>query len=389
MKILLFASSGGITSHLIAEEIERAGHVLVTIVEEPNLLIHEIARTTPHLLVLDVFADALSGQMDQVRMLFPNLPVFSIIGALSDGPAEWQPALRQFLSQPIKPEAPRPYADDIRVVCHEKSLITYWEGKLNRPKQEDGWEQRCSTQEARYVLQLQAGRKNHEAAKRYYECLLAQQAGLDQELGYRIVHGSYKALSWSRDLAVKWLALLAHYVPDVELEYLPIAGTPGPSIDYVHHYLSLEGMYAAALIMHAGVQPSVDHAIKDLVAASFEGQDAQTLLGISVKLYGIAQLLQQVGKAQIELMDAWLDPGILDRAEDHDLLRSERRNAGIYRDFYGLNYIVHYPAPLALTLRGFHAGTTYVPDQRRFPTFADFRRLLENCSNRASLPQPD
>lgn len=227
-------------------------------------------------------------------------------------------------------------------------------------------------------MQLQTARKNHQAAKKYYLSLLAQQAGLDQEIAYRLVHGSYKALSWSRDLACKWLALLAHYIPDTDLEYLPKAGTPGPAVDFVHHDTPQESVYAATLMMLFKVNPTMIEAIIQLVAARFEGQDSDALLALSLKLYGMAKLLQQVGTAQIELMDAWLDPTIVDRADDVNIPRGEHRHAGIYRDFYDLGFIIASPEPLTSILKGFHNGTTYVQQERFLPSFVEFRRLWQS-----------
>ncbi len=206
-----------------------------------------------------------------------------------------------------------------------------------------------------------------------------QQAGLDQELAYRLAHGSYKALSWSRDLAVKWLALLAHYVPDAELEFLPFAGSPGPAIDFVHHDIGMEGMYAAALMLLSGIKPALKNALNKLVTARFEGQDDDALLDLSLKLYGMAKFLEQVGRAQINLMDAWLDPATVNRAEDRNIPRGESRNAGIYRDFHGLTFIVLSPEPLASILRGFHTGATYVEERRYLPSFTEFRRLCRSA----------
>jgi hypothetical protein len=89
----------------------------------------------------------------------------------------------------------------------------------------------------------------------YLAHLSAQQSGLDEELYYRISHGSYKGLSWARDLAVRWLSLFAQYVLEVEPEYLPLPTTPGPTVDYVHYHLSPEALYAVTVMLSAGMSP--------------------------------------------------------------------------------------------------------------------------------------
>lgn len=379
MKVIIFAADFAST-HQLMLEIKKTDHLVVETVDEPDQLIQTIARTTPHRLVFHTPSRSATGHLilEQLSVLFPDLQVCSLSGDLSLEQAVWQPALQEFLAQPVQPQAPRPYAEETRLVYHDTSLEAFWKGKLNRPERKEGWEKICSTQEARFVLQLQTARKNHSAAKRYFECLTMQQVGLDQELAYRLAHGSYKALSWSRDLAVKWLALLAHYVPDAELEFLPLAGSPGPAIDFVHHDIGMEGMYAAALMLLSGIKPVLKNALNKLVTARFEGQDDDALLDLSLKLYGMAKMLEQVGRAQIELMDAWLDPAIVSQPENRNLPRGESRNAGIFRDFHDLTFIVLSPEPLASILRGFHTGATYVEERRYLPSFAEFRRLCRH-----------
>jgi hypothetical protein len=179
-----------------------------------------------------------------------------------------------------------------------------------------------------------------------------------------------------RSCAFKWLALLAHYIADVELLHLPRAGTPGSAIDFVHHDVTMEGVYAATLMILAKIKPTMIERIKQLITARFDGQDDAALLSTSLHLYGTAKLLQEVGTAEIELMDAWLDPAIVDRDDDANISRGEHRNAGIYRDFFDLGFIIASPEPLASILKGFHGDTTYVQQERFLPSFSKFRRLV-------------
>lgn len=195
-----------------------------------------------------------------------------------------------------------------------------------------------------------------------------------------MVHGSYKALSWSRDLAAKWVGLLAHYSSGVELEYLPSPVTPGPIVDFVHHEITSESMYAIALVIGSKVKPTVEKKLWELTCAKFENQDDDSLLDLSLKLYGAARFLEQVGRAQIKLMDSWLDPAVAREApSDRESPRGVERNAGIYRDFWNLNFIVNSPEPLQAILKGFHAGTTFVEGRRSLPPFAELREYWQHA----------
>ena len=379
-KVLLFTSDFE-AGKILLKFLKKGDHVVIDTVDELELLIEAIARTTPHLVVAHLPADSIlgAGILELVGRYFPSLPVCLFSGNLQKNPHQWQKVLAETLCRDIPPEVIRPYGFESRYVLHDESLQAFWKGKLKRPKNEDGWEKICSDQEARFVLQLQTARRNHTAARHYYHCLLAQQEGLDQELSYRLSHGSYKALSWSRELVCKWLALLAHYVPDVELQHLPLAGTPGPAIDYVHHDAPVECMYAASLMLLSKTNPSVAETIKELVVIRFNQEDDAVLLSTSLKLYGMAKFLEQVGRAQIELMEAWMDRNIIRQPDDARMPRSTERNSGIYRDFYGFSFIVHTPEPFLSILKGFHEGTTYVEERRYMPSFVEFRRLCRKA----------
>jgi hypothetical protein len=374
-KVVLFASDFE-SGRTVLQMIKETNDHIVETVAEGNQVIEEIARTTPHLFVaiLPAEPELQAFARDGINELFPNLPVCLVDGDLAQEDNRWRQDLAEALADPIQPECPRPYAEGNRVVFHDESLRAFWKGKLSRPQQVEGWEKTCANQEARFHLQLQTGRNNHHAAIIYFECLRAQQAELDREISYRLAHGSYKALSWSRDLAAKWLALLAHYVTDTEVQFLPLATTPGPAIDFVHHDMPVEGVYATSLILSSGVKASVAEAIKELVTTRFDQQDENTLLSTSLKLYGMAKFLEQVGTAQIELMQGWLNPTVVDRAEDREVPRGGRV-AGIYRDFYDLTFIVASPEPLDSILKAFHAGTTDIEDRQFLPSFKEFRRI--------------
>ena len=92
---------------------------------------------------------------------------------------------------------------------------------------------------------------------------------------------------------------------------MPIASTPSSALDFVHHDTPIEGRYAATLVILSKVKPSVERAIKELITARFDQQDEDTLLVLSMKLYGTAKFLEQVGRAQIQLMDTWMNPAII------------------------------------------------------------------------------
>ena len=378
MKVLLYFQDTSLYAPVV-EEIG-SGHFIEEVKSGYNL-IYAVAQCTPHLLVAQKPAAEDMVLFEELGKVFPALSIC----LLADVPTgtKWRAMLREFLNQPIPGETPRPYADNFRVVGIDEPFVPYDKGKLKRPEQKPGWEKDCSHQEGRFLIQLEGGQRNQAAAKNYLQCLLAQQRGLDEELAYRLAHGSFKALSWSRDLAVKWLALLAHYAPDVELEYLPKPAAASAQVDFVHHEIRPEGMYAASLVLLSRVDPAVERAIMSLLTSSFSGQSDEELLSDSLRLYGLAKFLQEVGTAQVDLMHRWLNPS---HQPAHSTERFQRRQLGLFRDFWNLAFIAVTPEPLTSILRGYHAGTTYVAKRGHLPTFLELMKLREAIPATSKTP---
>jgi hypothetical protein len=374
MKIILFCSP--FAEAPLKQAIKAAGHTVVGSAVIPEDLVYAIARHAPHAMVAEI-AHLISKPQALATTLhaYPHLPTFSAY-LEKEG---WEAGLREFLNRPRPPEAPRPYATSARTIFHDASLRDISTGKLRRPDFTDpNWRSGSIRQEVRFVLQLQAAQANHAAASHYYRCLIAQQRGLDLELGYRLVHGSFKALSWSRELAGRWLALLCHYVPGVELERLPAPMTPGPAVDFVHHAAPEEVLYAAALAIRFGVLASIATEIKFLVGIKFEQQPEAELFQISIRLYGLAKLLQKVGEAQVRLMSWWLNPEWEDDEDD----RRYRRCAATYRDFWNLPFVIRSPQPLLDVLVGFHSGETYVGLLKLSLKFQESSRTFRGAAKR-------
>ena len=160
----------------------------------------------------------------------------------------------------------------------------------------------------------------------------------------------------------------------MELEFLPKPAAASAQVDFVHHEIRPEGMYAASLVLLSRVDPAVERAIMSLLTSSFSGQPDEELLSDSLRLYGLAKFLQEVGTAQVDLMRRWLDPSSQPVQSDE---RFQRRQLGLFRDFWKLPYIAVTPEPLTSILRGYHAGTTYVAKRGHLPTFRELMKLRE------------
>ena len=372
MKVLLFCPDSS-TAASIAQAIEAAGHVITDIVLCLAMLEVAIIRDIPQLLFA---VDIPNNATWDFESSFPDLMVCATASK-----ADWRAALQDRLAVPCRPYTPRRYADGTRRIFHDESLRAYSKGKLHRPHNDPGWEKECQRQEAAFLLQLHSGSRNHGAAQRYLACLMEQEPDLEQEICYRTCHTSYKGLCWARDLAARYCAVLAHYIFGVELDYLPSPHAASPSSDYVHQQPSLWSIYAVVVVAAGHPRTTSSQEVSKLLHTCFSGQTDEQLVQISTELFGLASLLRIVAVQQVRLMDWWLDPVQVRFADT--LPRSTHRAAGIFREFWGMDYIIHSPAPLNSLLQGYHAGTTHLVEYPIIaPSFREVSNVAKNHSER-------
>jgi len=175
MKIILFGTPK--STSVLRQMVEAANHIVVAVVSDSESLPYHIARTTPHGLIAHLVGDETTGNSVWAKSenLFPDIATCTVRGDLATTQEQWQQSVQEFLNQPHGFPVPRPYAEGTRIVWHDASLKGLSSSsKLNRPTQEVGWEEIAKRQEGRFLLMLEAGKKNHTAAQRYYRCLLEQ-----------------------------------------------------------------------------------------------------------------------------------------------------------------------------------------------------------------------
>ena len=271
-----------------------------------------------------------------------------------------------------------PFAENKRQIIHDMAYSKYASPKkLHVPERTDGWEITASSQEAKFLLQLQTGASDgrHQRAIKYFTLLRRFDRGLTWECGYRLGHASYKT-AWLREQIGRWLTVLAHYIPDVEVEHCPPAQNPSSRFAYLDYEMPLTYGYPLVCVLNYGVRASVAEVIKNTAAWSFEGETEDQLAAIGCKLFGVNAYLSKVAQAQIWSMDQFLvrDSSLFRGAGGRNL----RRTMGIYFEFWGWSYLWESGEGLLQIARGFHSGETRVErqgDAPMAPSFIDFRRI--------------
>ncbi len=339
-------------------------------------ILEEIARTSPHLVVfandqVDSDTEAvLTFVSEKFRSV--NLIRLPMMPGDREVPVVWTDFLLKTLKAPLPAYLPIPYAAESRLVFHDPAFDNFsWADKLTRGSLP------IDHQIAKLFLLLDGGLRNHQLAQSYLALVEASMPGLDAELSYRWAHGSYKCLSWARDMVAKFASVLSHYVPGVEAENLPPPCPIHKSVDYVHYYQSNEGHYSLSVLS----QLSINRAISELLIASsqwiFTGQGGVNLAAEQAQLFGLAKFMHQIAKAHVAVMDRWLKPDQVRAGEE--LSREAHRQEGIVRDFWDWGTDFEDRKTLAGLLDAYHQQT-WRPNFN-FPPFPSYSEFIDKYSS--------
>ena len=337
-------------------------------------ILEEIARSTPHLVAFaeeKVDADT-EAVLAFIAERFRSLALVRLpfVPGQKEVPHHWTDLLRKQLRVPVAPWVPVSYGDEVRLVFHDPQFNHFSKGDKIRAGSVD-MERQC----AGLFCLLDGAKRNHDRAKAYLAAVEASLPGLKAELAYRMAHRSYKGLSWSRELVSKFVAVIVHYIPGVQVEYLP-SPAPVPSIDYVHYDQPLEARYALDALCRMQIHQAVEELLISSAQWIFTGQSGITLLAEQCQLFGLAGFMHQVAQAHIAIMDRWLNPPAAGNEED--LSREVHRQLGIVRDFWDWGSIFESEGMLSHLIRAYHDGN-WRP-MYAYPAIATYAEFVNNLS---------
>lgn len=379
MKIVIVTSSATLRQKL-SQFVQAAGHVVVGVVQPSGIgILEELARATPHVLVLA------TGEPDHdtetiIKFASMNFHDLLIAPVSLQGPDTLRSGWQKRLSEALK-KTPPLYLDHStteparRLVFHDPTFSRVVSGeKRKQPHPGPQFEIDLASERRRFQKLLAGARAHHADAKSYREALIDSYLATELEHAYRLTHDSYKGLSWSRDWAGKWCAVLAHYVPNICIEYLPKPAGIHAGIDYIHFSMPVEAEYGIMAV--TGLQPSPSQTEMLLAATQteFTGQSDSVLLQKSCTWRGMAWVMQFVANAHVSVMDRVL-------AKDESLFVAEQervthRQMGVFRDFWDLHTLFHETPQWEKVLRSFWKNPEH-PDFQfegiEFPTLDQLR----------------
>ena len=386
MKLVIIHPKASIRNSLIEWLEKKRGHAVMAHGDWPADLRATVAEFEPDLVLLPPAPAAKSAVAPAdlfIPLTFPECPFEN----LPEGPlfTDDKPSddLEMFFAEQERiyrerPWSVRDYADEQRIVVHDERYQPLASvKKLHLPKDKPGY---LYCEQCRFVLHLQMAQTDdrHQQALDYLHALELFSEGLMQEAAYRLAHGSYKIVCLREQIA-RWLNVLAHYIPDFEIENGPAPHTASSCVAFVHYEMPPVFHYAVYSVLACRINKSVAEQIRAAMLWKFTGQSEVELVNAGCFLFGLNAYLEQVVRAQIDAMSQFLDP----ESEFHRLgtnSRNLRRALDVYFEFWGWDHFRDMTdAGLQEITRKFHSGEIRVKlpkDVLTTPTFRLFRQLF-------------
>jgi hypothetical protein len=230
------------------------------------------------------------------------------------------------------------------------------------------------TQESRFLALLSAGRTHHGRARAYLGAALATQRNCEQDWTLAVLSGDARGYLWRAQL-FRYVSTLAHYIPGVEVDCLPLPHPASRSLDYLHTALSAEAFYALNAVRTFGTNPEFDEGLWQV--GQIETRQGPQLAEDAARLAGWAATVRQAARAHVDVMDACLseNPGRLAALEE---TRHSQNVQRICFHLWGLRMFLDCPGELKRLTNEFHAGrkAAGVPSFYSFYEFVDHLQQL-------------
>jgi hypothetical protein len=223
------------------------------------------------------------------------------------------------------------------------------------------------TQQNRFLALLSAGRTHHRRAQAYLSAAIATQQNYEQDWSLAVLSGDPRGYLWRAQL-FRYVSTLAHYIPGVEVDCLPLPHPASQSLDFLHTALSAEAFYALNAIRTFGTNPELDKGLWEV--GQIETRQGPQLAEDAGRLAGWAATVRQAASAHVDVMDACLSENP-DRLTTLEETRHSRNAQSIFLQLWGLKGIVDCPGEFKRLTNEFHAGRRAVGVQS-FYSFYEF-----------------
>lgn len=363
-----------VTREILCSHVRSLDHAVVHASASSFQIMHDVAKHRPHLVLADEPELRLRAPIQEtLEKMGLHVHILWIPALSGDDLKKWASEQLYALRHATAPRPLSPYTADQRLVIRDDAYGVFEDGlKRNFPEVEPENDAAFAHELATYARHVEGATAHHAAAQHHLHQVIVTDQGLRVEATYRAIHSSHK-IFWLREHIFRWIGVLAHYLPGVELEYLPPPAPPSPKLDYLHYSSPPESCYAAAALLIHGFKPSWMLSLRSILEQKFIGQDEETLLQETLTLAGWSFLLREIAIAQVRVMHhaLKLDPSFYTEKLP---ARALHRATGIYCDFWNLRYLRTNPHLLIQVAKGVVKDRIRVPDT--VPVVPHFHQFL-------------
>lgn len=261
------------------------------------------------------------------------------------------------------------HPDALRLIHHDGGYARQRAAaRLHRPDpalltDPAAWARVLTGEEGRFVLMLQTNHRQpwrRSAARVYLEALTAAEAAFEEEMAYRLHHGSWKVF-WLREHACRLCAVIAHLLAGVEVGHLPPPVPPLEGHRFLHWRCPVSFLYPVAAILRQVPNPTLSPLLAELFQVGFEpGRqgDEAWIADQALRLWGLCGFLRAAARAHLDALDLCLEPGSSFLAADE--AGPLPRALGVLLEFWGWHGLLSLGSGVARTAVGVLAGTTFV-----------------------------
>ena len=223
-------------------------------------------------------------------------------------------------------------------------------------------------QENRFLALLAVGKVNHKKALAYLTAAQATERCCEAQWASALLLSDPAAYFW-RNQVFRFVSVLAHYIPGVEVDCLPLPHPLSPKLDYLPAGLPGEACYALSALTNFGVDPAYGRQLWK-IGARLATRDPK-ICENAARYAGWTRFLENAAQVHVRVLGACLaeDPGQLAGLQSSQRARFCFRS---FRQFWGISDLAPHDAVERLILE-FHAGRRAegVPAFDSFYTFTE------------------
>lgn len=360
MKLLFCHPSHSLLRRLLDRPL--AGHSLVVPCPQATNLIPVAAATEPHLIVLGAetqgtFPQALQSSLRQAGFYAPVV----ILTSAHPSDQELDDIWRQLQISNRKLSRPQFDAQSYTVMTE----------KLDKPRRSERVvaPKDLAAQENRFLALLASGALCHQRAKAYQRTAAATEHYLASDWALATLSGEGRAYLWRTQL-FRHASVLAHYIPGVEVECLPLPHPPSSKLDYLYNALSGEALYALCAIRAFGIDPGCERTLWKL--GQIQTAQESNCSDVCTRLAGWSGLMRQVAAAHVHVLDTCLSGSSAMENVPQESHRSRCRQQ-IFCRWWKFTGFLTSPESLGRLSEEFHSGRRAVG----VPSFDSFFEFAE------------